>query len=124
MACWRECRAACLRNQVTLNGFLLERHAEGYHEIITSELPHFVQGSVALVFGRRLADTLSPRCGHAATKPRVDVAAREELVAPTCRFAMLYSGEHPGERWNLDKRAQDLRAIQEMIALEELRGIA
>jgi hypothetical protein len=45
---------------------------------------------VALVFGKRFADPLSRRCVRAAAALGVDVRVREELIAPTCRFAMLY----------------------------------
>lgn len=69
---------------------LLERHVPGYREILASELPCFVKESVALVFGQRLAETTSRRCLRAAAALWADVRVREELVEPTCLFAMLY----------------------------------
>jgi hypothetical protein len=69
---------------------LLGRHSPGYREIIASELPWFVRESVALVFGRRFANLLSRRCLRAAAALGVSVKVREELIAPTARFAMLY----------------------------------
>ena len=69
---------------------LLERHVPGYREIVASELPYFVKESAALVFGKRLAETTSRRCLRAAAALWVDARTREELVAPTCLFAMQY----------------------------------
>jgi hypothetical protein len=69
---------------------LLDRHAPGYREILSSELPHFVREAVALVFGRRFADTTSRACLRAAAASWADVRVRSELVEPTCLFAMLY----------------------------------
>jgi aspartate/methionine/tyrosine aminotransferase/phosphoenolpyruvate carboxylase len=69
---------------------LLQRHVPGYREIIASELPCFVKESAALVFGRKLADTAARRCQRAAAALWVDARTREELVAPTCLFAMQY----------------------------------
>jgi len=69
---------------------LLDRHVPGYREILASELPSFVRESVALVFGKRFADTLARRCLRAAAAIWADVRVREELVLPTSLFAMLY----------------------------------
>jgi aspartate/methionine/tyrosine aminotransferase/phosphoenolpyruvate carboxylase len=69
---------------------LLGRHVPGYREILASELPSFVRESVALVFGRRFAETAARRCLRAAAAVWADVRVLEELVAPTCLFAMLY----------------------------------
>lgn len=69
---------------------LLERHVPGYREIIAGELPYFVRESVALVFGKRFAETTSRRCLRAAAALWVDVRVRPELVLPTSLFAMLY----------------------------------
>jgi aspartate/methionine/tyrosine aminotransferase/phosphoenolpyruvate carboxylase len=69
---------------------LLERHVPGYREIIASELPLFVKESAGLVFGRKLAETTARRCQRAAAALWVDARPREELVAPTCLFAMQY----------------------------------
>lgn len=69
---------------------LLDRHVPGYREIIAAELPFFVREAVSLVFGRSLAETVAKRCLLAAASLWVDVRVREELVAPTSLFAMLY----------------------------------
>ncbi|HSD26102.1 MAG TPA: phosphoenolpyruvate carboxylase, partial [Vicinamibacteria bacterium] len=69
---------------------LLDRHAPGYREIVATELPSFVRESVALVFGRKLAETTARRCQRAAAALWVDARVREDLVAPTCLFAMEY----------------------------------
>lgn len=69
---------------------VLDRHAPGYREIIASELPYFVRESVALVFGRRFAETVAAQCLRAAAALWVDVRTREELTLPTSLFAMMY----------------------------------
>jgi len=69
---------------------LLGRHAPGYREILASELPSFVRESVALVFGRRFAETVARRCLRAAAAIWADARVREELVLPTSLLAMLY----------------------------------
>ncbi len=69
---------------------ILDRHVPGYKEIIASELPYFVRESVALVFGKKLAEVTAKRCLRAAAALWADVRVREELVEPTCLFAMLY----------------------------------
>jgi aspartate/methionine/tyrosine aminotransferase/phosphoenolpyruvate carboxylase len=69
---------------------LLARHVPGYREILASELPFFVQESVALVFGDGFAETTSRACLRAAAAIWADVRVRAELVAPTCLFSMLY----------------------------------
>jgi aspartate/methionine/tyrosine aminotransferase/phosphoenolpyruvate carboxylase len=69
---------------------VLERVVPGYREIQASELPHFVKESVSLVFGRRFSDTTQQHVLRAAASLWADVKVRDELVAPTCLFAMLY----------------------------------
>ena len=69
---------------------LLERHVPGYREILASELPSFVRESVALVFGPRFAEATARRCRRASAAIWADVRVRDELVLPTCLFAMLY----------------------------------
>jgi aspartate/methionine/tyrosine aminotransferase/phosphoenolpyruvate carboxylase len=69
---------------------VLERVVPGYREIQASELPHFVRESVALVFGRRFAETTEKHILRAGASLWSDVKVREELVAPTCLFAMMY----------------------------------
>jgi hypothetical protein len=94
---------------------LLERHAPGYREIIASELPYFVRESVGLVFGRRFADTLSRRCLRAAAALWVDVRVREELIAPTCLFAMLYLRylADDSDSWDETKEHESLTTREE-----------
>jgi aspartate/methionine/tyrosine aminotransferase/phosphoenolpyruvate carboxylase len=94
---------------------LLARHAPGYREIIASELPFFVRESVALVFGRRFADPLSRRCARAAAALGVDVRVREELIAPTCRFAMLYMRylADDSDSWDETKEHETLATREE-----------
>ncbi|MFO0726247.1 MAG: phosphoenolpyruvate carboxylase [Myxococcota bacterium] len=69
---------------------LLDRHVPGYREIIARELPYFVRESVALIFGPAFAETMAKRCIRAAAALWTDVRVREELVAPTSLFAMVY----------------------------------
>ena len=57
---------------------------------MASELPGFVKEAVALGFGRKLSETTTRRCQRAAAALWVDARAREELIAPTCLFAMEY----------------------------------
>jgi len=138
---------------------LLARHAPGYQEIIASEMPHFVRESVALVFGRRFADSLSRRCMRAAAALGVDGSMRQDLLAPTCRFAMLYlryladdsdswdetkeheslttregellrhtgnaafapvCGERPGERWGVLQTLVDTECASRLLLTREL----
>ena len=69
---------------------LLERQVPGYREIVATELPFFVKESTALVFGRKFAETTARRSLRAAASLWVDARPREDLVAPTCLFAMQY----------------------------------
>ena len=94
---------------------LLARHAPGYREIIASELPCFVRESVALLFGRRFADPLSRRCARAADALGVAVRVREELIAPTCRFAMLYMRymADDSDSWDETKEYESLATREE-----------
>ncbi len=69
---------------------LMERYLPGYREIIASELPAFVKEAAALIFGRKLAETTARRCLRAAAALWVDARPQQDLVAPTCLFAMQY----------------------------------
>ena len=69
---------------------LLDRHVPGYREIIASELPCFVKEAAGLVFGRKFAEATARRVLRAAAALWVDPRTREDLVAPTCLFAMEY----------------------------------
>jgi phosphoenolpyruvate carboxylase len=96
---------------------LLDRHMPGYREILASELPCFVREAVALVFGRRFAETAARRCLRAAAAIWADVRVHDELVLPTCLFAMLYlryvaedadSWDEPKEHESLATRESEL----------------
>lgn len=69
---------------------LLDRHVPGYREIIASELPYFVKEAVALLFGGTFADKMDKLCLRAAAALWADVRVKEELIAPTCLFSMVY----------------------------------
>lgn len=69
---------------------LLQRHAPGYREIVASELPMFVKDAASLVFGRRFAESVVRRIRRAAAALWIDARPREDLVLPTCLFAMEY----------------------------------
>jgi aspartate/methionine/tyrosine aminotransferase/phosphoenolpyruvate carboxylase len=138
---------------------LLARHSPGYREIIASELPWFVRESVALVFGRRFANLLSRRCLRATTALGLNLRKREDLVAPTARFAMLYlrytadesdswsgtneheslatreeelirrtqnaafatlCGKRPGERWDVLQAFADMEDASRLLLTREL----
>ncbi len=103
---------------------LLERHVPGYREIIASELPCFVKESVALVFGRKLAEGTAKRCLRAAAALWVDVRVREELVAPTCLFAMLYLRymAEDSESWDETKEHESLTTREEELIRETSSG--
>jgi aspartate/methionine/tyrosine aminotransferase/phosphoenolpyruvate carboxylase len=99
---------------------LLDRHAPGYREIVASELPCFVRESVALVFGRRLAETAARRCQRAAAALWVDARPREELVEPTCLFAMEYLRylAEDSESWDETKEHESQTTREEELVRE------
>jgi aspartate/methionine/tyrosine aminotransferase/phosphoenolpyruvate carboxylase len=125
---------------------LLERHVPGYREILARELPHFVRESVALVFGRKFAEAAARRCLRAAAAVWADVRVPEEIVEPTCLFAMLYlryladdsdswveliretsSGafaalcaERPGARWTVLQTLVDAEEAPRLLLAREL----
>lgn len=94
---------------------LLDRHVPGYREIIASELPYFVREAVALVFGRKLAETTAKRCLRAAAALWVAAAVREDAVAPTCLFAMLYLRymAEEADSWDETKEHESLTTREE-----------
>ena len=94
---------------------LLDRHVPGYREIISSELPCFVQESVALVFGGELAEAVAMRCLRAAAALWVDARVREDLVEPTCLFAMLYLRfmAEEADSWDQTKEHESLTTREE-----------
>jgi len=103
---------------------LLGRQAPGYREILAGELPHFVRESVALVFGRRFAETAARRCLRAAAAVWADVRAREELVAPTCLFAMLYLRylADDSDSWDETKEHESTTTREEELIRETSSG--
>jgi aspartate/methionine/tyrosine aminotransferase/phosphoenolpyruvate carboxylase len=103
---------------------LLGRHVPGYREILASELPHFVRESVALVFGKRFAETAARRCLRAAAAVWADVRVPEELVAPTCLFAMLYlrALADASDSWDETKEHESLTTREEELIRETSSG--
>jgi aspartate/methionine/tyrosine aminotransferase/phosphoenolpyruvate carboxylase len=104
---------------------LLDRHAPGYREIVASELPCFVKESVALVFGRKLAETAARRCTRAAAALWVDARVREDLVAPTCLFAMEYLRylAEDSESWD-ETKEHESRTTREEELVRETSSVA
>ena len=92
----------------------------GYREIVASELPCFVKESAALVFGRKLAETTARRCLRAAAALWVDARAREDLVAPTCLFAMEYLRylAEDSESWDETKEHESQTTREEELIRE------
>jgi len=69
---------------------LIDRHLSGYREIIASELPHLVREAVALVFGRRFAESITRNVSRAAGVLWIEARPRQDIVLPTCLFSMMY----------------------------------
>ena len=103
---------------------LLARHVPGYREILARELPFFVRESVALVFGRRFAETTARRCLRAAAAVWADVRVREELVEPTGLFAMLYLRylAEDSDSWDETKEHESLTTREEELIREAGSG--
>ena len=99
---------------------LLDRHAPGYREIVASELPVFVKEAAGLVFGRKLAETAARRCQRAAAALWVDARPRDELVAPTCLFAMEYLRyiAEDSESWDETKEHESQTTREEELVRE------
>ena len=99
---------------------LLDRHAPGYREIVASELPAFVKEAAGLVFGRKLAETAARRCLRAAAALWVDARTREELIAPTCLFAMEYLRymAEDSESWDETKEHESQTTREEELIRE------
>jgi aspartate/methionine/tyrosine aminotransferase/phosphoenolpyruvate carboxylase len=99
---------------------LLERHVPGYREIISSELPCFVKESAALVFGKKLAETTARRCLRASAALWVDARTREDLVLPTCLFAMEYLRylAEDSESWDETKEHESRTTREEELIRE------
>jgi aspartate aminotransferase len=99
---------------------LLERHVPGYREIVASELPFFVKEAAALVFGKRLAETTARRCLRAAAALWIDARTREDLVLPTCLFAMEYLRwlAEDSESWDETKEHESRTTREEELIRE------
>jgi len=99
---------------------LLERHVPGYREIVASELPFFVREAAGLVFGRKLAETTARRCLRAAAALWVDARTREDLVMPTCLFAMEYLRwlAEDSESWDETKEHESRTTREEELIRE------
>ncbi len=103
---------------------LLERHVPGYREIISSELPYFVKEATALVFGKKLAETTARRCLRASAALWVDARIREDLVLPTCLFAMEYLRwlAEDSESWDETKEHESRTTREEELIRETSSG--
>jgi aspartate/methionine/tyrosine aminotransferase/phosphoenolpyruvate carboxylase len=103
---------------------LLGRQVPGYREILASELPNFVRESVALVFGRKLAETTARRCLRATAALWIDARVREEIVAPTGLFAMLYLRylAEDSESWDETKEHESRTTREEELLRETSSG--
>ena len=99
---------------------LLDRQVPGYREIVASELPSFVKESAALVFGRKFAETAARRVQRAAAALWVDPRTREDLVAPTCLFAMEYLRylAEDSESWDETKEHESQTTREEELIRE------
>jgi len=104
---------------------ILGRHVPGYREILARELSSFVRESVALVFGRRFAETAARRCLRAAAAVWADVRVPEELVAPTCLFAMLYLRyvADDADSWDETKEHESLTTREAELLRETGSGV-
>lgn len=104
---------------------LLERHAPGYREILASELPFFVKESVALLFGRRFAETTASRVLRAAAAIWADVRVRDEVVAPTCLFGMMYLRylAEDSDAWD-ETKSHESRATRQEELLRDTQSAA
>jgi aspartate/methionine/tyrosine aminotransferase/phosphoenolpyruvate carboxylase len=103
---------------------LLERVTPGYREIQARELPYFVKESVALVFGRRFAEATEKHVLRAGASLWADVKVREELVAPTCLFAMMYLKyvAEDSESWDETKEHESLATRESELIRETASG--
>ncbi len=99
---------------------LFDRHVPGYREIMASELPFFVRESVALIFGRKFAELNARRVQRAAAALWVDARTRDELVAPTCLFAMQYLRylAEDSESWDETKEHESQTTREEELIRE------
>jgi hypothetical protein len=72
------------------------------------------------VFGRKLAETTARRCLRAAAALWVDARTPEELLAPTCLFAMQYLRymAEDSECWDETKEHESLTTREEELIRE------
>jgi hypothetical protein len=72
------------------------------------------------VFGKKLAETAARRCQRAAAALWVDARPREELVAPTCLFAMEYLRylAEDSESWDETKEHESQTTREEELVRE------
>ncbi len=103
---------------------LLERHVPGYREILARELPYFVRESVALVFGKRFAEAAARRVLRAAAAVWADVRVPQDLVEPTCLFAMLYLRyvADDSDGWDETKEHESVTTREEELLRETSSG--
>ena len=103
---------------------VLERVVPGYREIMASELPYFVREAASLVFGRRFAEATERSVLRAAASLWADVKVREELVAPTCLFAMMYLRyvAEDSESWDETKEHESLATRESELIRETASG--
>lgn len=104
---------------------LLDRHVPGYREIVATELPAFVKEAAGLVFGREFAETTALRVLRAAAALWVDPRTREDLVAPTCLFAMEYLRylAEDSESWD-ETKAHESQTTREEELVRETSSVA
>ncbi len=76
--------------------------------------------AAALVFGRKLAETTARRCLRAAAALWVDARSREDLVLPTCLFAMEYLRylAEDSESWDETKEHESRTTREEELIRE------
>ncbi len=103
---------------------LLDRVAPGYREILASELPFFVKEAAALVFGRPFAEATEQLVRRAAAALWVDVKPREDLVLPTCLFAMMYLRylAEDSDSWDETKEHESLATRESELIRETSSG--
>jgi aspartate/methionine/tyrosine aminotransferase/phosphoenolpyruvate carboxylase len=104
---------------------LLDRHAQGYREIVSSELRWFVKESAALVFGKKLAEIVARRCQRAAAALWIDARPREEIFTPACLFAMEYLRYLAEDSVSWDEsKAHESRTTREEELVRETSSVA
>jgi len=84
-----------------------------------------VKEAVALVFGRKLAETAARRGQRAAAALWVDARPREDLALPTCLFAMEYLRylAEDSESWD-ETKEHESRTTREEELIRETSSVA